>query len=66
MEKIIVAICGLLMLFLAYVFFVIIPVTMYAEAECLRNGYPKAKVTIGIEMYCINLDGAATIKVKKL
>lgn len=51
--------------FFAYVFFVWMPVSMYAEAQCLKNGYPKAYVTIGLERYCSNLDGAVTVRVDK-
>lgn len=43
-----------------YLFFVVIPVTLYAEADCLKKGYPEARVTIGLERYCLNLDGLVT------
>ena len=56
---------GLFVLFSLYVIFVWLPVSMYAEADCLRNGYPKAKVSVGLERYCITLDGLVTVKVDK-
>ena len=51
--------------FMAFLFFVWAPVMMYAEAECLRTGYPKAYVTVGLERYCSTLDGAVTVRVTK-
>jgi hypothetical protein len=59
---VVVAVFGLFVLFLVLV---IMPVSFYTEAECLRNGYPKANVTIGLERYCSTLDGAVTVTVKK-
>ena len=56
---------GLFVLFSLYVIFVWLPVSMYAEADCLRNGYPKAKVSVGLERYCVTLDGLVTVKVDK-
>ena len=47
------------------VLFLYLPVQLYTEAECLRKGYPKASVTIGLERYCLTLDGAVTVKVDK-
>lgn len=52
--------------FLVYALLVVMPVQLYADAKCLKNGYPKAEVTIGLEMYCMNMDGAITVKVDKL
>jgi uncharacterized membrane protein YjfL (UPF0719 family) len=48
-----------------YMPFIYVPVTMYAEAECLRNGYPRASVTVGLERYCTKLDGVVSVKVVK-
>ena len=64
-DKVLAAIFLPILAFLAYFMFVIIPVMVYAEAECLRNGYPKAHVTVGLERYCSNFDGAVTVKVMK-
>ena len=44
---------------------VYIPVALYADAECLKAGYPKARVSIGLDRYCTTLDGAVTVKVQK-
>ena len=41
------------------------PVLLYTEAECLRNGYPESRVTVGLERYCINLDGSVNVRVDK-
>ena len=56
---------GLVVAFLLFAIFVYQPVSLYAEAECLRLGYPKAKVSVGLERYCITLDGAVTVRVDK-
>lgn len=42
------------------------PYRLYAESECLKQGYPKASVTYDYEAYCMNLDGNIVIKVEKL
>ena len=65
-SKIIFAIFGLFCVTGVYVLFIYTPVTLYAEAECLRAGYPKAYVSVGLERYCSNLDGAVTVKVDKV
>ena len=49
-----------------WVLVVMTPVMMYTEAECLRNGYPKYSVSVGLERYCMNLDGTVTVKVDKV
>ncbi len=53
-------------MFCIYIMFVIMPVSLYAESECLKKGYPKAHVTVGLEQYCSTLDGAVTVKISKL
>lgn len=50
----------------AWVMFVMLPVMFYTEAECLRKGYPKYNVSIGLERYCSNLNGAVTVRVDKV
>lgn len=50
-------------LFSLYAMFVYTPVSIYTEAECLRKGYPKHAVSVGLERYCMNLDGSVTVKV---
>ena len=66
MEKLVIAVLSILAVFAAYVMFVMVPVYMYAEAKCLRAGYPKAHVTVGLETYCSNLAGTVTVQVDKL
>ena len=53
-------------LVMAYILFVLTPLSLYADAKCLRNGYPKSYVTVGLETYCSTLDGAVTVKVQNL
>lgn len=67
MEKIITTVLAILLvpvvLFLLYYVFVVSPILLYTEAQCLRQGYPKANVTVGLERYCMNLTGSVTVKV---
>jgi hypothetical protein len=60
------AILCILGLFVLYLVFVWMPVTLYAEAECLRKGYPEHRVTVGLSKYCMNLDGTVTVSVDRL
>lgn len=64
-EKVVIAFFAVFGLFAAYLMLVLLPVMFYADAECLRAGYPKAQVTIGLERYCTTLDGAVTVRVTK-
>jgi hypothetical protein len=52
--------------FFLYAVFVWTPVSLWAEAKCLSRGYPKTNVTIGLQVYCLNLDGTVTVRVEKL
>ena len=63
-------ITNLIILFLKILFvtlslsvFIYAPVRLYTEAECLAKGYPKYAVSVGLERYCVNLDGSVTVKV---
>jgi hypothetical protein len=58
-------VASIVALFMIYLMFVFVPTALYTEAECLRTGYPKAYVTVGLERYCSTLDGAVTVKIKK-
>jgi hypothetical protein len=66
-EKLIGIVLGVILIpptvFMVYVILVVIPVQLYTEAQCLRQGYPKASVTVGLERYCSNLQGSVTVKV---
>lgn len=64
-EKIVFTLIAPIFLMIIYMMLVMVPVQAYTEAECLRNGYPKAHVTIGLERYCSNFDGAVTVRVTK-
>jgi hypothetical protein len=64
-EKVIIGIVSVVGVFAVYLMFVLVPVVMYTDAECLKAGYPKSHVTIGLERYCSNLTGAVTIRVDK-
>lgn len=65
MDRLLHAVVIIALLCLVYVIFVVAPVILYTQAECLRKGYPKAYVTVGLERYCSTLDGAVTIQVIK-
>lgn len=64
-EKVIWTALIVIALFAAYLMFVLMPVALYADAACLRAGYPRSQVTIGLERYCTTLDGAVTVRVTK-
>jgi hypothetical protein len=64
-DKIFIGVFAVLGVVMAYLMFVFIPVALYTDAECLRAGYPKSHVTIGLSRYCSNLDGAVTVRVDK-
>jgi len=65
MEKLISIIVLIFVFFVLYTVFIWLPVSLYAEAECLSEGYPESIVSIGLERYCMTLDGVITIKVNK-
>lgn len=65
MDKVFAALTVAVLAIAAYVVLVMVPVALYADAECLRHGYPRAYVTVGLERYCSNFDGAVTVKVTK-
>lgn len=44
---------------------VVVPVTLYTEAQCLERGFPEARVTWKFDRYCMNLDGTVTVRVEK-
>lgn len=56
---------AIIALFLAYAIFIYTPVALYAEAKCLTKGYPESRVSVGLEQYCMTLDGTITVKVDK-
>lgn len=64
-EKILIAILVPFLVMVAYIMLVMMPVLFYTDAECLRKGYPHSHVTIGLERYCSNFDGAVTVRVTK-
>ncbi len=66
MDKVLMVLGTPIVLFVLFDVFIWVPVYIYTEAECLRQGYPKPKVSVGLERYCMNLDGSVTVKVNKL
>ena len=42
------------------------PYNLYAESQCLAKGYSEHRVSIGLEIYCMSLDGSLTVRVDKL
>lgn len=57
---------ALLLLLAAYCACVWIPVALVVESGCLSRGFPKSAVTIGLNRYCMNMDGAVTTVVVPL
>ena len=47
----------------AYLIFVCLPVLLWADIKCLEAGWPKAHVTITLQVYCVNIEGAVKGKV---
>ena len=66
MDKFLASMSFVIFLFMMYFLLIVFPITLYTEAECLRKGYPAASVTVGLERYCMTLDGAVTVNVKHL
>lgn len=58
-----VAVLAAVALFVLYTMLIFTPVSIYTQAECLRKGFPKHAVSVGLERYCMNLDGSVTVKV---
>lgn len=58
--------CTPLVLFLCWLLFVLLPVALWTEQQCLAKGMPNASVTIMLDRYCLNLDGSVTVRVEKL
>lgn len=54
---------GAFVLFFLYTLFIWMPFNIYAESQCLAKGFPDQKVTIGLEIYCLNLE---LVNVEKL
>lgn len=65
MNKLINIIAVLVLAFFAYMLFVMLPILIYADSECLSQGYPKAHVTFDLKRYCSNLGGAVVVRVVK-
>jgi hypothetical protein len=65
-DKVEIGIAVFLVSFLLLMMFVWVPVLLHTEARCLEAGYPRAKVTIGLERYCISLEGSTATRVTKL
>lgn len=64
-NRLLVILLGPCLFFSIYVLLVFSPVSLYTEAECLREGYPEYRVSVGLERYCMNLDGSVTVRVDK-
>lgn len=63
LEKIGLALAGSIATLLLYTLIIWFPVHMIQEVECLEQGYPEIRTTIGLTGYCINLEGAVTNQV---
>lgn len=50
---------GMLAAFVMFMF-VLMAVMLKTEADCLRQGFPRYSVSIGLERYCLNIQGAVT------
>lgn len=59
-ERIIGGVLAAFALLVAVMMFVYLPVMLKTEADCLRQGFPKYSVSVGLERYCLNMQGAVT------
>jgi hypothetical protein len=59
------AFAGIMVLAVLYCMLIWLPVNLYAEAKCLEQGYPESRVSVGLEQYCMTLDGSVTVRVDK-
>ncbi len=66
MDRVMKAVFTIVGLFWLYGLFVWVPMSMYTEAACLKKGYPKYHLTVGLEQYCSTLNGMVFHKVDKL
>lgn len=57
---------GVFAVYSLYMLLFWLPVSLYAGSQCLERGYPKSEVSIGLEQYCMNLQGTVTVSVDKL
>lgn len=57
---------GVFVLWCLYCVLVWAPYNIYAESQCLAKGFPDHRVSVGLEAYCLNLDGSITVNVEKL
>lgn len=60
------AIGAVVILWILYCLVIWAPYNIYAESQCLAKGFPEYRVTVGLEIYCLNLDGSLTVNVEKL
>ena len=65
LDKLMASIAAPFILFALYLLFIWTPVTMYNDADCLNQGYPEGRVSVGLKRYCMSLDGAVTVIVDK-
>ena len=65
MSKLLIMFAAPFILFVAYTMIIWMPVNVYNEAKCLEKGYPEHRVSVGLERYCMNLDGTITVSVDK-
>ncbi len=59
-------IMGLLSMVAALIIFVMVPISLSAQADCLEAGYPESRVTWNLKRYCMNLDGSVTVAVHQI
>lgn len=64
MEKLFYFVAVTALIFFSWILFMGL-VHLYAAGQCLKKGYPEAKVTITLDRYCVALEGDTTIRVVK-
>ena len=61
-----VGLVGLVIAWICVMLFIVLPVMLHTEQQCLTRGFPKARVTWNLERYCLGYDGVVHPVVEKL
>lgn len=56
---------GICLGFLMLLICVDVPLSLYTDAQCLKQGYPSSRVTIDFDRYCVTTEGAIVPRVVK-
>ena len=43
----------------------VVGVCLHTQNDCLKQGYPEYKVSVTLDRYCLDIEGAVTTKVER-